>query len=92
MTSLDRGRDICTADLSSGVMWVESKNTNLFRSPSLWSAKKPMRAALVIGWCFFKNGSVRKGQGMAKAVEERDRERQTRMNLRRPWQKPQEMF
>lgn len=74
-------------------MWVESKNTGLFRSSSLWSAKKLMRAALVIGWCFFKDGSVHKGQGMVKSMEERDGDgAEGRMNLRRPWQKLEEMF
>lgn len=52
-----------------------------------------MRATLVIGLYFFKDGSVRKGQGMVKAMEERDSDgAEGRVNLRRPWQKLEEMF
>ena len=52
-----------------------------------------MRVALVIGWYFFKDGSVCKGQEMVKAMEERDRDgTEGRMNLKRPWQKLEEMF
>lgn len=73
VASFDRGTDIFTAYLSYGVMWVESKNTNVFRSSSLCWTKKLMRATFVIGWDFIKNGSVYKGQKMVKDKEDSDR-------------------
>lgn len=59
----------------------------------MFSGHHLIRVALVIGWYFFKDGSVRKGQEMVKVMEERDRDgTEKRMNLKRPWQKLEEMF
>lgn len=59
----------------------------------MFSGHHLIRVALVIGWHFFKDGSVRKGQEMVKVMEERDRDgTEKRMNLKRPWQKLEEMF
>ena len=62
VTSFDRGRDIFTADLSSGVIWVEPKNTNVFGSSSDGS-RTCNRMVFLQGWVCSQGSRDGKGYG-----------------------------